>query len=190
MALSNQDQGIVTMQQSSSRQPKYDENGDEIIFEGICWNTGLKHAVKSSYTSWGRVSSAMCCMALYPLCIPIGNYCGNKACKVWRLYLTSTHIRYAIRDGLNCQSVVGSIALTDVTNIQAKSGTVEVRRWCYYEGKIGTPTQIQIEMRVQACNICCCHMVSTSTVFELSYCKNATEFVEAVKRQLNTMARE
>ena len=189
MALSAQD--VITVQpaavelvQPAAGQLQYDANGEPIIFEGICRSNAIKASVKSYYFIAGlRIGVGLGLMC----CWPLGIYLGKRACETWRLYLTDKHIHYSttVMSPSSPSATLRKIALTDVQGIQAATSLVKVG-FCNMGTKLSMPTTIQIEQEVSSCG-CCCKL---PIVFQLRYCDNAVDFVEAVKRQMNVICRE
>lgn len=186
MALSNED--VITMQPATIGQLQYDINGEPIVFEGVCWNDGLKNDIKLYYRNYGL---AICAGLGLPCTLPIGAYCAKRACENWRLYLTDKHIHYEttviVPTSPNCcSSSFRKIPLTDIEDIQAATGLIRAG-FCGLGVKLSCPTTIQIEMKgIPLCGCCC----KVPVVVQLSNCDNAAEFAEAVKRQLNVICRE
>ena len=187
MALSNQD--VITMQPATIGQLQYDINGEPIVFEGVCWNNGLKKDIKLYYRNYGL---GICGGLGLPFTSPLGTYYAERACEKWRLYLTDKHIHYETTviiptSSTNCcSSTFRKIPLTDIEDIQA--ATTIIRTGFFGWGtKLSNPTTIQIEIKEKTYCGCCCILPGVVPLFN---CDNAVEFVEAVKRQLNVICRE
>ena len=114
---------------------------------------------------------------------------------MWQLYLTSKSLCF-VQFSIGMAYCLGSrtvcIALTDIEAIQVQTHLIRAG-CCNYGLKIGTPTTIQIELKVGAksefsiINKCC--FVDLPTVIAVHYCDNADEFVAAVKKQMGIMVR-
>ena len=192
MALSSRD--VIESQPLASdtalQHQKFDDEGELIVFEGVCWCEGLKKAVKLCYCSLSITTYGLG----LPLFYPLGIFCANKACDVWQLYLTSKSLCF-VQFNVGMAYCPGSrtvrIALTDIEAIQAQTRLVRAG-CCNYGLKIGTPTTIHIELREGAkseFSLKCC-FVDLPTVIAVHYCDNADEFVAAVKKQMGIMVRE
>ena len=186
MALSSRDviQSQPLAGNTALQHQKFDDEGELIVFEGICWCEGLKKDVKLRYCF---LSSSTFGLGL-PLFLPLGIFCANKACDMWQLYLTSKSLCF-VQFSPGMAYCPGSrtvrIALTDIEAIQTESHLI--RTGCCNCGlKIGTPTTIQIELKEGARSefaLKCC-FVNFPTVIAVHYCDNADEFVAAVKKQM------
>ena len=190
------DQHVIEMQPQVGapvqQQQIFDDKGELILFEGICWSEGLKDFVHRYYCGLG----IGCFFGLgLACCIPIGNCCANKACDTWRLYLTDKSLCFDTKIMYSPQCAYGSsttfrIALTDIEAIQVVSGIVNAG-CCGYGRKIASPTSIQVEIRLGSpLSAKCCCFWELPFVITVYYCHNANEFVEAVKKQMNTMIRD
>lgn len=189
------DQHVIEMQPQVGapvqQQQTFDDKGELILFEGICWSEGLKHSVDGYYHTLGL--RIFCGLGL-TCCIPIGNCCAKKACETWRMYLTDKslcfdNIMYSPECAYSSSTTV-RIALTDIEAIQAVSCVVSAGCWGYGT-KIGSPTSIHIEIKPgtpYAPKYCC--YWDLPYVMKVYYCHNANELVKAVMKQMNTIVRD
>lgn len=200
-SMASSDQHVIEMQPQiveagvPVQQQAFDDNGELILFEGICWREGIKAFVHSYYRALG--SACFCGLGL-PCCIPLGNHYANKACDTWRLYLTDKSLCFSDRlmYGPECSNgTIGTvrIAITDIEAIQVQSRVVAVKAGCCnscYGQQIAPPKTIEIEVTRGTPNSvkCCCW--DLPTVLTVYYCDNADKFVEAVQKQMNTMVRD
>ena len=173
------------------QQEKYDSNGELIIYEGNCWCEGIKSHVQNYY----------CVLALsgfglpLPVTIPLGIFCAKTGCEKWRLYLTNKSVCFdPVSNFPQCSFGTGRatirIAITDIEAIQTQSNIVSAG-CCSYGRNIASPKTIQIEVKLGTqYSGKCCGLVEIPTVYEVYFCSNAEEFVEAVKKQMNTMVRD
>ena len=172
------------------QEQKFDDNGELILFEGICWCDGIKTFLGDYYRRWGKAT--LCGLGVL-CCVPLGNHYANIACDAWQLYLTNKSIYFHERlvYGPGCIARTVCIAITDIEAIQVESRVETVDEGCGCLGqKIAPPKTIDIEIRKGTPNAVKCCGWELSTVLRLEYCDNADEFVEAVKRQMTTMVRD
>ncbi len=106
---------------STQQERKLDENGDEIIAEGVCHRGGVIWGVCGIYT----VVLAGPVLLLIALC------CAVKAAYSWKLHLTSTGIWYTdVIKTCNCLYKQHFIPLSDINDIevQGKSILLKVKK--------------------------------------------------------------
>ena len=163
---------------SSLEQPDVDPTSERIVFEGTCCSEALKHDVKQYWTIIGIVVPLMMLPMLLPCLlfgIWFGNYRAKQACRTWKLYLTRKHIIY------NRSSICGvhtlRIALTDIRAIQLQTGALISVGCCGAGQMFASPTAMDIEVEPDYRN-------RYPHVFQIYYCKNAADFVQAVKEQM------
>ena len=176
-------------------QQQMDENGELIIMEGICDQDGLKVAVSDIY----HFLAVRMGIIWLPIVLPMGIFCGAKAVGIWRVYLTSTSLHFVDFDPACVYFPIKSnkqIALTDIEQINLLNPVVRAGfRCCAVGTKLGSPTTVQVEIKPNGAKeffpLCCrCCATDLPIVIKIDFCANAVEFVEAVKQQMVTMARE
>lgn len=173
---------------SNLLQHRVDDNGEEIILEGICAQKRLRSDITSCY----HVSTVT-----LPLSCLLGKMCGAKAVDVWSLYLTSTGIFFVDFNAacVCCSKSQVHIALADINEIQEVSYVYMAGPWyCKYGTKIDSTT-IRLELKPNKakeffplhyrCLSSCSDDIPI--VIDFNYCENAMEFVEAVKQQMAAM---
>ena len=125
---------------SNQLQRRVDENGEEIILEGICARKRLQSNVSKYYTS-----------TYFPICVPfcclLGKFCGTRAVDVWSLCLTHFSIYFMNFNAacMCCPKAEVQIALTDINEIQEVS-YVYTTGCCYLGTKIDTTT-VRLELK-------------------------------------------
>ena len=102
-------------QQQANPAYKKDENGEEILFEGVCNSRGLCYAV-----FWIYFQAAVISLLGMVLLIPVGIICGLMAPKNWRCYLTRTGIKYRRPIGIGCCDVSYDIPFADIEDIEVE----------------------------------------------------------------------
>lgn len=184
------------------------ENGEQILFTGECASNELKNLVRNQYEKAGLlclelfIGMVVCSCVTFPC---IGICCGAKASKIWRLYLTKTSIWFTkFKPALACCCccrLSASIDLRDINDIRVKTRVGEhyipscstpCCHWWGIKGEeihlvIKPPITVQIEFKEGVYPTSCCGELPG--VIELDFCKNATEFVDAVKKQMEEMQR-
>lgn len=129
---------------------KLDKNGDEIIAEAECYQDGVCYAVCSVY-ALDAISASGLLYYCFAIC------CGIKAMYSWKLYLTSTGIRYTDVIKLCCCSYKHYfISLSDINDIQVKGRTI----------------LLTMNLGVEVSSL------------SLTQVRNAEEFATAVKQQM------
>ena len=150
----------------SISKPLVDEDGNIIIFEGVCSRKSLRTEICCNYSGVGAVSSVgaggLVILLLFCVLVPLGVYCGRKAAEQWRLYLTASAIFYLHQGQFNINNQMKGIQLRDIEKISALDETTIIIR---LKGKSKKGKDI---------------------VMVLNHCENAAEFVEAVKKQIST----
>ena len=76
------------------QEQKFDDNGELILFEGLCWCDGVKTFVSDYYCMLGKAT--LCGLGLL-CCVTLGNHYIKIACDAWQLYLTNKSICFSDR---------------------------------------------------------------------------------------------
>ena len=146
---------------------KYDENGEEVVFEGVCNKTGVCGEVFWIYF-YASVVSLLGMIIL----IPIGIICSIKATRDWKLYLTRNRVVYRQPIGMCCCDTNYNIPFSDIQDISTVPGTKDIlvrmdpEKVCEY---------------IHWCNRPAC---GTLIGLVLSNAANREDFVAAVKREM------
>ena len=177
---------------SNQLQRRVDENGEEIILEGICARKRLQSNISKYYTS-----IPICFPICVPFCCLLGKFCGTRAVDVWSLRLTHSSIYFVNFNAacMCCPKAEVQIALTDINEIQEVS-YVYTTGCCYLGTKIDTTT-VRLELKPNkakeffpfyyGCLSCCKSGDDIPLVIDFNYCENAEEFVKEVKQQMVAM---
>ena len=163
MAVSSEHQAI-NIEPLEQQSKKYDDNGEEIIFEGIFYKRGFR-----TWACWY--------ICFYPGASLLGMFIGMFVCiwcwfkgaKNWQLYLTHDNICYT---SAGCSTKTTVINISDIDEIFVTSDkeiyvgmepskiNKYIGHWCF------RPICRQVRYLV------------------LSYVANNNEFVDAVKREM------
>jgi hypothetical protein len=146
----------------------YDQDGEEIIFEGVCYSCGVCWDV---CWLWMFVLVPVIVGILFG--VPISVCCGIKAIKNWKLHVTRTSIKYRKPTGICCETNV-VIPFRDIKDIFVSNscGTKDVlvrmdpRKINEYLGCWNKPMCMKLDCLV------------------LSNVTNGHDLVEVVKRQI------
>ena len=179
---------------SNQLQRRVDENGEEIILEGICAQERLKSNISSYYMT---LLCIICFPIFVPFCYALGRFLGVRAVNVWSMYLTSTGIYFVNFNAACtcCPKAQVHIALADINEIQEVSYVYMAGPWCWKYGTKIDSTTIRLELKPNKAKeffplyYSCinCYSNDIPIVIDFNYCENATEFVEAVKQQMAAM---
>ena len=175
---------------SSFSEQQLDEDGEEILIEGKCYKRGLMLAALQFYTCThsNDALNLICCIGA-PVVLPMGIYNGWRSSKIWQLYLTRTSIFYTKVNPVCvcCDTTTVEIPLSQIEDIRVYTETDGFLTCC--SGiKIAYTTTILVEFKLTAAESkpwhCCC---TIEPLIQIVCCENSTEFVDAVRRQMETV---
>ena len=153
----------------TTARPSRPGNREMILYEGQCDINSVIQTV-----TWNICFiNTMCGCCLWSSCVYPNRDCSEKAAQSWRLYLTKSDIHYTWREDYKClfcdRPRKWTTPLADIQEISVQRDsttiviTTEPRDVYCYRGK-PCPTEL--------------------TNFTITSCKNAAQFVEAVKKQM------
>ena len=134
---------------------------NRIVFKGVCHTRALQSEEYLHYANFSELAPThlgVMCSCLFCACM--GTYCGLKAAKQWRLYLTPSAIHYLKQGTLNMNSKMRAIPLMYIEDIS-----------------VFDKTSIMIARKTDDSN-------AKGSIITIHHCENADEFVAAVKQQL------
>ena len=163
-----------------SRRQRVDANGEPIIAEGYCSRRRVCMQICSIYF----LLAACTCFILLPFMCFLGFFMGQKAASSWELYLTPTGIHYTRVGASTCCIQKMFIALEDIDDVFVQE-TIVVR-------SNGGPTthSHSVKLRINPERVEEYLPWSHRKIFmqteymELIYVENASDFANAVKRQI------
>ena len=141
--------------------PQKDENGEEIVLEGMCDRNALYNQICLTHFSKAFLVGA--CLS------PLTFY---RAAKIWKLYLTRTSIHYS-RLGAFWTKSNFDIPFEDIDNITlADATTIYIR--------------MDRATLLKHLHWCFVPIFGNAFIFSIDAVANAQEFVDAVKREMAT----
>ena len=163
---------VVNLEPSQQRsnpafQKKYNDQGEEIVFEGVCHKPGV-----CSEVFWIYFYASVVSLLGMLILIPIGIFCGLKAMKDWKLYLTRSSVVYIRPRGIGCCDEKYTIPFSDIDDISVAPGTRDI--WVRME-----TSKINEYIGWWSRPMC-----GQLVALVLSNVANGEEFVAAVKREM------
>ena len=166
MAVSSEHQAI-NIEPLQQQPKKRDANGEEIIFEGICYKRGFRNWVFFNYCIVPSISIVGMIVGLI-----VSIWCCFKVVKDWKLYLTRDKIYYTAAAGSCCCPDTMAISLSDIDDIYVAQGTKNI--WVRMEPS-------KVNEYIPWCSRPVCWQLNCLV---LSYVANGNEFVDAVKKEM------
>ena len=175
MAADNEHQ-VISMEPKPQENPsskKFDENGDEILQEGVCDHAGLCQHICNIYIVSPLLISLAALLAgliILIIFIPLAVVTCIRAFKVWRLYLTRRGV-YVMNIGCCWTKSEDFIPFSDITDVTVDltNKIVSLRM---------DPETVKKHVPWHSRPLCC-----TPDAYLIKHVANAQEFADAVKRE-------
>ena len=177
-----------------------DENGETVIFEGICDTNSLEITIANQFGCGGLSATNLGAITILGWCAigyPLGCYCGKLTANSWRAYLTNNRVHYTrINPCCLCGNGIDiHLDLSDISTVSVEMDIVE-KGYCALACCHKTiPTTVLMVLKPGQRKdlvhwsdrplIQWCTEVETVAV-RIKNCSNAKEFVQAVQSQMAT----
>ena len=166
----------IMPQHGDKKVEKVDENGEVIIAEAVCNRSRLCMQV----CCWYYIIGFLLCFIFLPCALVIGCVLGRRGSSAWRLYLTSSGLRYTSISITGCINEM-FIPLNDIENVFVQE-TILIQNGA--ASSQGHTLNIRISRDKVAEYIPWFQRTLCFVdILKISFVENATDFCSAIKQQ-------